>query len=304
QDFEKSLSTSVRTKAELNAQEITLEALTKITLKVGSSFIIVDLTGITIMGPMVNINSGGAAVGTSPAGIDDPVDADTADTGEPGYLDRPRPAGSGGGHHHRTLTPQQGLNVTRNADGSYQVGNGVKVTGNQAFAENALADLSKINETPKGQTLLNDLNTSGKTVTISERPKNPNDPFNAETTADNIADATPAGQQAFAGNGTPVTDSAGNPVTGTGNGSNSSVAYDPTVWPPPPDVSPTGTTSDDTLFHELTHADHHEHGTRDATPRADNFDNEEEHRTITDENEYRSQRDPPLNPITNGHHEI
>jgi plastocyanin len=47
------------------------------------------------------------------------------------------------------------------------------------------------------------------------------------------------------------------------------------------------------LFHEMTHAQHNAHGTRDMTPRADNFDNNEEFNTIGPENEYRDERGVP-----------
>ena len=52
--------------------------------------------GVTIQGPMVRINSGGAAAGTTGIDYDDPLDAEGADTGEPGYLERPRRGGGGG----------------------------------------------------------------------------------------------------------------------------------------------------------------------------------------------------------------
>ncbi len=44
-------------------------------------------------------------MGTSNASIEDPLDAETSDTGEPGYLDKPR-SGGGGGRKRRTLPGQ------------------------------------------------------------------------------------------------------------------------------------------------------------------------------------------------------
>jgi type VI secretion system secreted protein VgrG len=114
QDYQSNLQTVVKAKTELNAREITLEAFSKITLKVGSSFVVLDLSGVTIQGPMVKINSGGAASPTGPAIIDEPVDADPADTGEPGYLDRPR-RGGGGGRRRRTLNGQHAPAITEQA---------------------------------------------------------------------------------------------------------------------------------------------------------------------------------------------
>ena len=87
--------TAVKSKVEINSRTITLEASQKITLVVGSSCIIVDMMGITIQGPMVKINCGAFAPPMIPAKIGPPLDAEYADTGEPGYLDRPRPPGGG-----------------------------------------------------------------------------------------------------------------------------------------------------------------------------------------------------------------
>ena len=93
--FDANQQTVVRSKVQINAQEITLEGSQKVTLKVGSSCVIVDMMGITIQGPMVKINSGGAASPTGPMVMADPVDAEYSDNGEPGYLDKPRRGGGG-----------------------------------------------------------------------------------------------------------------------------------------------------------------------------------------------------------------
>ncbi len=105
EDYQSSLATMVKTSAELNANTITLEAKTQITLKVGGNFITIGPSGVTIVGTMTMINSGGSAMGTNNASIEDPVDAETSDTGEPGYLDKPR-TGGGGGRKKRTLKGQ------------------------------------------------------------------------------------------------------------------------------------------------------------------------------------------------------
>ena len=131
--------TVVSNKVEINAKEITLEALNSVTLKVGASFIKVDLVGVTIEGPLVKINSGGMAPPTGPAIIDDPLDAATADTGEPGYLDRPR-TGGGGGRRRRTLNGQHAPNIT------HQAFNLTRAAGTADDMDRALvaAELSKI----------------------------------------------------------------------------------------------------------------------------------------------------------------
>lgn len=94
EDYQSSLATLVKNKAELNALEIIMEAKAKISLKVGGNCIVIDPSGITIAGTMVKINSGGFGTETSNPTIDDPLDAETSDTGEPGYLDRPRSGGA------------------------------------------------------------------------------------------------------------------------------------------------------------------------------------------------------------------
>jgi type VI secretion system secreted protein VgrG len=105
EDYQGNLSTMVKTKAELNAMEIILEAKTKISLKVGGNCIVIDPIGITIAGTMTKINSGGFGTETGNPSIDDPLDAEPADTGQPGYLDRPR-SGSGRTRNRRQLNSQ------------------------------------------------------------------------------------------------------------------------------------------------------------------------------------------------------
>jgi type VI secretion system secreted protein VgrG len=105
EDYQGNLSTMVKTKAELNAMEIILEAKTKISLKVGGNCIVIDPSGITIAGIMTKINSGGFGTETGNPSIDDPLDAEAADTGQPGYLDRPR-SGGGRTRNRRQLNSQ------------------------------------------------------------------------------------------------------------------------------------------------------------------------------------------------------
>jgi type VI secretion system secreted protein VgrG len=100
----------------LKATSVNIEATQGISLKVGGNFVSITPTGVSIMGTMVMINSGGAgmtanpAVAASPVEITDPQDAAAADTGEPGSLDRYGGGGGGGGGarpwRRRTLDPQ------------------------------------------------------------------------------------------------------------------------------------------------------------------------------------------------------
>ena len=65
--------------------KIIIEAGTQVSLKAGASFIDLGPSGVTISGPMVNINSGGSAGsggGSSPDAPTEPKEADTADPGD------------------------------------------------------------------------------------------------------------------------------------------------------------------------------------------------------------------------------
>jgi hypothetical protein len=115
EEYKGQLQTVVTSKTELNAKEITLEAFTKISLRVGATCVILDLSGVTIQGPMVKINSGGSATPTAPIQMGDPLDAEQADTGEPGYCDRPRQGGGGGGRRWRTVNGQHAPVIKKEA---------------------------------------------------------------------------------------------------------------------------------------------------------------------------------------------
>jgi hypothetical protein len=192
--------------------------------------------------------------------------------------------------------------VTLDANGNYRVGRGVVVQGaDRDFAAAALADLALINTTPRGQQMLQSIDDSGRTVTIAPRPPNPADPLNASASAGSnnswqeVANATPAGLPVHGGDGSLAPNNPdGTPMTGTGRGTDATVLYDPSVWP-----SPEGTPSDVILEHEMQHADHDANGTYDGRPHADCFDTNEEFNTIVPENEYRTQRDPPVHQRTN-----
>jgi type VI secretion system secreted protein VgrG len=291
EEYKAAHSTKVTAARELNARSITLEALSSITLKVGVSFVKVDLTGVTIQGPMVNINSGGAATPTSPFQMADPLDAEHADTGEPGYLDRPRTGGGGGGRRWRTVDGYHAPVVTRNDDGSYQV-QSVVVRGTPEYQQAVLTDLAQMSNTTNGQQLLDDLEATGQTTTITEQVPAPNPP-NAfagpgNSTPADFQAATPAGQPVFDGAGNPLTDASGNQLSGTGTGVPSNVGYNPDQWPDP--TSDHNAPGDVILFHELQHSKNQQNGQFDGTPRTDGFTTNEEFNAIGPENQYRDER--------------
>lgn len=261
--------------ATLNATSVVIEASMKITLKVGNSFVVVDPAGVFISGPMVQINSGGAPGSTSDADLTDPLDAGPADPGDPeDWIEKHPPWTGGGGRKHHTATARHGLAVTANADGTLQVGAGIKVAGDAAYQDTVVQQLALINETKTGRAMLADHNGTGKTMTIGPQTPLPNPPNAFARATDNAA----------AGNGT---------------GSDSNVDYDPGQWPNP--VNAPNTPGDVILFHEMTHAQHNSHGTRDMTPRTDNFDTNEEFNTIGPENAYRDERGIPRRP---DHHSL
>jgi hypothetical protein len=260
-DYQAVFHTQVGTKAEMTAPQITFEANTKITLKVGSSFITLDASGVTISGTMVKINSGGVATGPSFPSIDDPLDAETADTGEPGYLDRPR-RGGGRTRTRRTLTGNRLPNVSQNADGSFQVGNNIRVEGTPEFCNKALTNLSTLSSTQTGNNIINSLDNGTHQTTIRE--------LDMATAQQNGALATRV-------------DSAGSTTPGTG--SDTIIEYNPDL------VDNTYTDEngvnhtvpiESTLGHEMIHAVHNDQGTnlRNNAEPAEAGSNEEESQTI------------------------
>lgn len=295
-DLQTAHHTMVGTESTLNAKNIVIEAPIKITLKVGNSFVVLDPAGVWIQGAVVMINSGGVPGITADVEVIDPADAEAAEPGDQ-WMKRvttcdPHPRGGGGRRRGRTVKAKHGLAVTANADGSLQVGAGIRVAGGTpAYRDAVITDLATMDQTPGGHAVIDSLNTSGRTTTIT--------PLTPPATPSN-AFATPANAAAASVPGTPGTlDGAGNPIAGAGTGSDSTLNYNPSDWPDP--TYRTKPPGDVILFHELKHADHNAHGTRDVTPRADNFDDQEEFNTIQDENQYRDQRG---HPRRNDHHDL
>ncbi|WP_458094506.1 type VI secretion system Vgr family protein [Roseomonas sp. WA12] len=107
-DLQSDATVMVKGTAALNAAKIVLEAKQKISLKVGGNAIIIDPSGVTIIGTVVKINSGGAGEETPDASIEDPEDAAASDTGEPGWLERHK-GGPGGGRKRRGLKSQHAI---------------------------------------------------------------------------------------------------------------------------------------------------------------------------------------------------
>jgi hypothetical protein len=286
-DLQADHNTVIGGESTLNAKDVVIEAPVKITLKVGNSFVVLDPAGVWIQGPVVMINSGGTPGATTDQDVTDAADAQAAEPGDQ-WNKRlttcdPHPAGGGGGRRHHTASAKHGLPVTFNpATQTFSVGahGRIQVDGrNKAFADGAISDLATIDQTQIGHDRLQSIDNSGHNVRIQQQTPG----------AGNVTRLPPgAAGAATRQPGTPGTlDAAGNPIPGAGTGGDSTVLYSPGV--------PAGRTnrpSDVGLFHELTHADHAGHGTVDTTPRADNFDNNDDFNTIPDDNTYRDQRGP------------
>lgn len=266
-DLQAKYETVVGTKATLNAQEVVVEASQKITLKVGASFVVVSPAGVHINGAMVNINSGGSPGSTVSLTMTDPLDAARADPGDPqDFIEKHPPWKGGGARRTHTANAHHGLTVTANKDGTLQVGKGIKVAGDQKYQDTVVSQLALMNDTKAGSALITDYDSTGKSMTIRPMTPPPNPP-NAFATPTNGPNAT------------------------NGKGSDSTVDYNPNQWPNP--VNAPNAPGDVILFHEMTHAQHNAHGTRDQTKRTDNFHNNEEFNTIGPENEYRDERGVP-----------
>ncbi len=180
------------------------------------------------------------------------------------------------------------------------VGNGIVIRGAGQYAARMLSDLAKIATTDIGRKRLHSIDESGYKVEI----------VYPSTKHDHTS--VPEGSN----------DDDGSPtwLGGTGKGTNAIIQYDPhDHWPYVPEPSKTDLTSDVALFHELTHADHITHGMSDprihkdpwsqaidpqtGEPKSDDWDNEEERKTITqDENLYRIQRG--IKKLRDTHHEV
>jgi type VI secretion system secreted protein VgrG len=90
EEFKSNHSEQVTLNYYLKGMNVVLEGMTGLTIKVGGSFITLNAAGVQIVGPMVLINSGGAALPGMPGMLVSPVApaaADIADNADPGSLE-------------------------------------------------------------------------------------------------------------------------------------------------------------------------------------------------------------------------
>ncbi|MGH9820767.1 MAG: M91 family zinc metallopeptidase, partial [Pyrinomonadaceae bacterium] len=189
---------------------------------------------------------------------------ETSDTGEPGYLDKPR-TGGGGGRKTHTLNGQHAPSVTRVSDGVYSVGGSkLLVKGDPAYVGKTVTTLSDLYNTPTGKNVMDSINNGKHTTTIQD--------LDVATAKKNGALNTPSDA---AGSVTP------------GKGSDSTIGYNPDV-PDGPYFDKNGNKVDlpqsALLGHEMIHSVHNDQGTnkRDnvGPPAAEAGSNEEESQTI------------------------
>jgi len=284
-DYQAKWNNIIGTEATINAQKVVVEASQKITLKVGGNFVVIDPAGVWIKGSMVQINSGGSPDSTADVTITEPLGAATADPGDPPNWLALHPPGKGGGRKTHVAQARHGFSLTPRPDGTWQAFPGVVINSTDpAYVDAVASDLAKINDTPSGKAMLDNLDKQNKdkglvtTIEPLDPPQNPPNAF------------------AQSADGTKASD-------GTGTGT--TVTYNPSEWP---DSGRTQAPSDVTLFHEMKHAEHNADGTNATSgTRTDRYDNDEEFNTIQAENTYRDERGPwpgmPEDSHLHGHDE-
>ncbi len=309
---------------EENAQgHITLESMDAVTLRVGANFVKVDMSGVTIQGMMVNINSGGSSNPVSKYTAKIPHRASEADDGTPGYLDRPWRGGGGGGEEWETMdggtfhapepppekepklidasgagkgpTTPGGLPVTKVehwfGPDDTKLGKNITIKGSEEFQKKTMERLEKMSETEQGRELLKRLEASGKTMTITEYTGD-----NSFSGPEDFQKATPKGLPVYDGAGKPINSwgGLGPQQVGTGEGTDVKLEFNPNLNLPNPKNGPMP--NDGVLFHEMNHGLHQMGGDADCVP-VPGFDTKEEEKTIStgdlNEGEYLKQSGYP-----------
>jgi type VI secretion system secreted protein VgrG len=278
-DLQSSQLTVVGGTSELNAKQIYIEAFSVISLKVGGSAIVLDPSGVTIVGATVKINSGGAGIGTTDPPFEDPLDAEMSDNGEPGFLDRPRKKGEGRKKRRLRGKHAMPLGITRLQNGDVKVGKNMTIKSDPKdpeFQNKVLRNMQTMSETLNGEDRLFGIDETDKPVTIQKGSGGNHLEFQDGNAA--------------AAKGKP--DFEGNP--GSGKGSGSTLAYDPDHEPPIPNSPGQKRPSDVGLYQGLTNADHGAHGEMDHS-----LDEKHPHmwkedtRTMDEANKYRDERGVP-----------
>jgi uncharacterized Zn-binding protein involved in type VI secretion len=147
--------------------------------------------------------------------------------------------------------------VVRHGELQVQFGSSIFIRPNPTnplYQGQAVAAYLRLSLTPAVQSALADLEASGRTITV-EPYHNPRDPTNATTGPDSFADALPAGATITFPKSTRT-------ITGTGRGTNSTIAWNPETHGSGASASDEENPGSDIILgHETVHA------TRNATAR-------------------------------------
>jgi uncharacterized Zn-binding protein involved in type VI secretion len=165
-----------------------------------------------------------------------------------------------------------GMSVTRTFFGQLLVGNAIVIEGSPQFQAAVMNRLAIIASTPSGRQMLANVDGSGKTMTITEFTGP-----NSYAGPDSFEDATAAGQPVFDGAGNPINSwwGLGSQETGTGDGSDVSVRFNPNLTLPNSSAPGNPMPNDAILFHEMNHGAHQMNGTYDGSPQPGWTTNEE-----------------------------
>lgn len=161
------------------------------------------------------------------------------------------------------------------AGGKVTLGSSIVIEGTPEFQAKVIERLTTIASTPSGMQMLLNVDTSGQTLTITEFTGP-----NSFAGPDSFQDATAAGQPVFDGAGNPVNNSAGTQQNGTGNGSDVTVQFNPSLTLPNSSDPTNPMPNDAILFHEMQHGSNQMNGTYDGTP-VPGWTTQEEQNTIS-----------------------
>lgn len=218
-------------KAVLDGEEIIINAKKKISLRVGSSTVVITPAAIECDAPFYREQMGGTASVGPTIELTAPADAAMADPGEPPDWLARQPKGGGGKRRKHSKDPHRGIVLHWASDGTLGVGrkpdgsdSGLRIrTDDPDFANQMVDDIDKIRKTEEGRERIIDTVLSDKPTIIEKGA--PTDPPQTGITPNHAPASVPEGQP------TGRTNPDGTPETGTGMGTGSTIGYDPAAWP-------------------------------------------------------------------------
>lgn len=169
-----------------------------------------------------------------------------------------------------------GYPLRREPNGDLRVGETIVIRGTEAFKAQVVNRLALVGSTEAGGTMLRDVESSGKTMTITEFTGN-----NSYASPHDFQSATAAGEPVFYGNGNAMLDEHGVQRVGTGAGSDVTLRFNPQLQLPNNLAPGHPMPNDGILFHEMRHGEHMMNATYDGQPRGGCWTTNEEHRTIS-----------------------